>query len=111
MNRLRLFNLGRNRGMWNQVLRLTGRRNNNNAIWAILSLVLGIAATVAFNRRRGRNAQYTMSKPIQNAMLGINNFVNRRMKIPSLATMEFSKEIMEKPKNIPINNNHNEQQK
>jgi hypothetical protein len=111
MNRLRLFNLGRNRGMWNQLLRLTGRRNNNSTMWTILSLALGIAATVAFNMRRGRNAQYMMSKPIQNAMIGINNFVNRRMRIPSLATMEFSKEIAETPKNMPINNNHNQQQK
>jgi hypothetical protein len=109
MNRLRLFNFGRNRGMWHQFLRLTGRRSNNTTIWTILSLGLGIAATVAFNMRRGRNAQYMMPKPIQRAMSGINSFMRRRMRVPNLATMEFSKEITEKPKNIPMNNNYNQQ--
>ncbi|MBA2871565.1 hypothetical protein HNQ85_001835 [Anoxybacillus calidus] len=112
MNRLRLFNFGRNRGVWRQLSRLTGRRSNNNAIWTVLSLGLGIAATTVFSMRRGRNAQYMMPKPIQRAMQGVNSFINQRMRMPNLATaMEFSKEIAEKPKNIPINNNYNQQSK
>ena len=110
MNRLRLFNFGRNRGMWNQLLRLTGRRSNNTAIWTILSLGMGIAATAVFSMRRGRNAQYMMPKPIQRAMQGINSFMNQRMRMPNLATMEFSKEIAEKPKILPMNS-HSQQQK
>ncbi|MBA2875564.1 hypothetical protein [Thermaerobacillus caldiproteolyticus] len=111
MNRLRLLNFGRNRGMWNQLLRLTGRRSNNNTMWTILSLGLGIAATAVFSMRRGRSTQYMMPKPIQRAMSGINNFMNRRMRIPSLATMEFSKEIAEQPKSLAINQSHHQQQK
>ncbi|QXJ37296.1 hypothetical protein BV455_00558 [Parageobacillus caldoxylosilyticus] len=111
MNRLRLFNFGRNRGMWNQLLRLTGRRNNNNIVWTILSLGLGIAATAVFSMRRGRNAQYMMPKPIQRAMRGITGLMNQRMRTPSLATMEFSKEIAEKPKSTPMNHSYYQQQK
>jgi hypothetical protein len=111
MNRLRLFNFGRNSGIWNQLLRLTGRRSNNNAIWTILSLGFGIAATAVFSMRRGRNAQYMMPKPIQRAMQGINSFMNQRKRTPSLATVEFSGEIAEKPKNPPINHSHYQQQK
>jgi hypothetical protein len=111
MNRLRLFNFGRNRGMWNQLLRLTGRRSNNNIIWTVLSLGLGIAATAVFGMRRGRNAQYMMPNPIQRAMRGINSFMNQRMRRPNLATMEFSKEIAEKPKSLPISPSHYQQQK
>jgi hypothetical protein len=92
-------------------LRLTGRRNNNNIIWTVLSLGLGITATAVFSMRRGRNAQYMMPKPIQRVMSGINSFMNQRMRRPSLATMEFSKEITEKPKSIPINPSHYQQQK
>jgi hypothetical protein len=111
MNRLRLFNFGRNRGIWNQLLRLTGRRSNNNTIWTILSLGLGIAATAVFSMRRGRNAQYMMPNPIQRAMQSINGFMNQRMRTPSLATMEFSKEIAENPKSTPINQSYHQQQK
>jgi hypothetical protein len=111
VNRLRLFNFGRNRGMWNQLLRLTGRRNNNNIVWTILSLSLGIAATAVFSMRRGRNAQYMMPKPIQRAMRGITSLMNQRMRTPSLATMEFSKEIAEKPKSTPMNHSYYQQQK
>jgi hypothetical protein len=110
MDRLRLFNFGRNRGIWNQLLRLTGRRSNNNAIWTILSLGLGIAATAVFRMRRGRNAQYMMSNQIQRAMQRINSFMNRRTRTPSLATMEFSGEIAERPKSPPIHHSHYQQQ-
>jgi hypothetical protein len=105
MNRLRLFNFGRNRGMWNQLLRLTGRRSNNNAIWTILGL--GVAAA-AFSMRRRRNAYYMTPNPIQRLMRGINSFMNQR-RMPNLATMEFSKEIAEKPKSLPINSQFQQQ--
>jgi hypothetical protein len=109
MNRLRLFNFGRNRGMWNQLLRLTGRRSNNNTIWTILGL--GIAGVAVFSMRKGRNAQYVMAKPIQRAKSGINNLMNQQMRTPSLATIEFSKEIAAKPTSIPTNRSHYQQSK
>jgi hypothetical protein len=104
MNFLRLFNFGRNRTMWNQWLRLTGRRNNRGMIWTILSFGLGMAATAAFNMRRQRTAQYALKRPIRRAMRSINGFMSRRMRRPSLAAVELSKEIAEKPKNMPTNN-------
>jgi heme O synthase-like polyprenyltransferase len=104
MNRLRLFNLRRNNAVWRQWLRLTGRRNNRGIIWTILSFGLGIAATAAFNMRRGENTQYMMKRPIRRAVRNINGFMNRRMRRPSLATVELSKEITEKPKNMITNN-------
>jgi hypothetical protein len=109
MNRLRLFNFGRNRGMWNQLLRLMGHRSNNNTIWTILGL--GIAGAAVFSMRRGRNAQYVMAKPIQRAMGGINNLMNQQMRTPSLVTMEFSKEIEAKPTSTPTNRGHYQQSK
>ncbi|SFA52890.1 hypothetical protein SAMN05192569_10398 [Parageobacillus thermantarcticus] len=110
MNRLRLFKFGRNRRMWNQLLRLMGRRNNNNAIWTIFSLGLGIAATAIFRMRRS-GAQYMMAKPIQRAMRSLNSLMNRQMKMPSLATMEISKEIAETPKTASTNYHPYQQQK
>lgn len=110
MNRLRLFNFGRNRGMWGQLSRLTGRRNNN-AIWTILSVGLGIAATAIFSMRRRSGAQYMMAKPIQRALSSINSLMNRQTRMPSLATMEFSKEITETTKNASINHHPYQQQK
>jgi hypothetical protein len=102
MNRLLFF--GRNNAMWQQWLRLTGRRNNRGMIWTILSFGLGIAVTTAFNMRRGQNAQYMMNSPIQRALRSINNFMSRRMNRPNLATVELSKEITEQPKNMTTNN-------
>lgn len=102
MNRLRLFSFGRNRGMWGQLSRLAGRRRNNNAIWTILSLGLGIAATAIFGMRRS-GARYMMTKPIQRAMRSINQLMNRQTRMPSLATMEFSNEITETAKNASTN--------
>lgn len=96
MNFLRLFT-GRNR-MFNQWLRLTGRRNNRGMLWSLISFGLGIAATAAFNWRRQQMAQSTFKRPIRRAMRTINGFMNRRMRRPSLAAVELSKEIAEKPK-------------
>lgn len=100
---LRLFMFGRNRTFWNQWLRLTGRRNNRGMLWSIVSFGLGIAATAAVNWRRQRMAQSAFKRPIRRAMRTINGFMNRRMRRPSLAAVELSKEITEKPK-IPTNN-------
>jgi hypothetical protein len=103
MNRLRLFNLGRNNAMWSQWLRLTVRRNNRGMIWTILSFGLGIVATIAFNMRRGQNTQYMMNRPIQRAVRSITDFMNR-MRRPNLAAVELSTEITEQPKNMMPNN-------
>jgi hypothetical protein len=104
MNRLRLFNFGRNNAIWRQWLRLTGRRNNRGMIWTILSFGLGIAATAAFNMRKEQNTQYMMKRPIRRAVRSINGFMSRRMRRPSLAAVELSKEITENPKNMITNN-------
>ncbi|ANB61424.1 hypothetical protein [Anoxybacteroides amylolyticum] len=100
---LRLFMFGRNRTLWNQWLRLTGQRNSRGMLWSLISFGLGIAATTAFNWRRQQMAQSTFKRPIRRAMRTINGFMNRRMRRPSLAAVELSKEIAEKPK-IPTNN-------
>lgn len=101
MNVLRLLT-GRNRMFWNQWLRLPGRRNNRGMLWSLISFGLGIAATAAYWRRQ-QMAQSTFKRPIRRAMRTINGFMNRRMRRPSLAAVELSKEIAEKPKAPPTN--------
>lgn len=100
MNRLRLFNFGRNKGMWGQLLRLAGRRNNNSAIWTILGL--GVAATAVYSMRRS-GAKYMMPKLFQRAMRSVNGLMNQPTRTPNLATVEFSKEIAETTKNASTN--------
>ena len=89
MDRLfRLFAVRRGRGLWSQWLMLPGRRRNNNAIWALISVGFGAAAAAMLGARRGARME-----PMQNMIRGLNRWMGRRMRTTQLATAEFAEEM------------------
>ncbi|MBB6284099.1 hypothetical protein [Geobacillus subterraneus] len=94
MDRLfRLFAVRRGRGLWNQWRMLPGRRRNNNAIWALVSLGFGAAAAAMLGARRGARMAPMPRGPVQNMIRGLNRWVGRRMGTPRIATAEFAEEM------------------